>query len=116
MSWGYSPSLNEATRFISPTKTPEFLAAGLRVVSTPIVDVLRDYGEAGLVAVADTSTGVVLSIEALLAQPKEQWLDRVERHLAGRSWDRTWETMHALVRTGLERTETAASPLLHQTL
>ena len=37
-------ALNEATRFISPTKTPEYLAAGRPVVSTPVVDVVRQYG------------------------------------------------------------------------
>ena len=42
-------ALNEATRFISPTKTPEYLAAGKPVVSTPIRDVVRPYGEHGLV-------------------------------------------------------------------
>ena len=39
---------NEATRFISPTKTPEYLAAGRPVVSTSIPDVVRPYGEEGL--------------------------------------------------------------------
>ena len=38
-------AMNEATRFISPTKTPEYLAAGKRVVSTPIHDVVTGYGE-----------------------------------------------------------------------
>ena len=43
---GFMPfALNEATRYISPTKTPEFLAAGMPVVSTPITDVVRPYGE-----------------------------------------------------------------------
>ena len=42
-------ALNESTRFISPTKTPEYLAAGRPVVSTPIRDVVRPYGELGLV-------------------------------------------------------------------
>ena len=37
-------AINEATRYISPTKTPEYLAAGRPVVSTPIVDVVRHYG------------------------------------------------------------------------
>jgi hypothetical protein len=45
---GFMPfPLNECTRFISLTKTPEFLAAGLPVVSTPVLDVVRDWGEAG---------------------------------------------------------------------
>ncbi|MDQ4061394.1 MAG: glycosyltransferase, partial [Pseudomonadota bacterium] len=43
---GFMPfALNESTRYISPTKTPEFLAAGVPVVSTPITDVVRPYGE-----------------------------------------------------------------------
>ena len=46
-------AINESTRFISPTKTPEFLAAGVPVVSTPILDVVRPYGETGLVEIAD---------------------------------------------------------------
>ena len=45
-------ALNESTRFISPTKTPEYLAAGRPVVSTPIRDVVRTYGERGLVRIA----------------------------------------------------------------
>jgi glycosyltransferase involved in cell wall biosynthesis len=54
---GFMPfALNESTRFISPTKTPEFLAAGLPVVSTPVLDVVRDWGEAGLVDIAPSRT------------------------------------------------------------
>jgi UDP-galactopyranose mutase len=47
-------ALNESTKFISPTKTPEYLAAGKPVVSTPIRDVVRPYGDAGLVHIAGT--------------------------------------------------------------
>ena len=57
---GFMPfALNEATKFISPTKTPEFLAAGVPVVSTPITDVVRPYGEKGLVEIARTPKEVV---------------------------------------------------------
>ena len=48
-------ALNEATRFISPTKTPEFLAAGKPVISTSITDVVEPYGNKGLVSIADTA-------------------------------------------------------------
>ena len=47
-------ALNESTRYISPTKTPEFLAAGLPVVSTPIADVVEPFGNQGLVRIAST--------------------------------------------------------------
>jgi glycosyltransferase involved in cell wall biosynthesis len=90
-------ALNEATRFISPTKTPEFLAAGVPVVSTPIADVVRPYGEKGLVEIAKTPLEIVRKAEALLARPKEPWLQRVDRHLASGSWDKTWTSMHKLM-------------------
>ncbi len=41
-------ALNESTRFISPTKTPEYLAGGVPVVSTAIKDVVRPYGAQGI--------------------------------------------------------------------
>ena len=95
---GFMPfALNEATRFISPTKTPEFLAAGVPVVSTPITDVVRPYGDQGLVEIAKTPLEVVRKAETLLARPKEGWLARVDRHLAASSWDKTWSGMHKLM-------------------
>ena len=57
-------ALNEATRFISPTKTPEYLAAGKPVVSTPIADVVRDYGDRGLVRDRRHAAEFVAALEA----------------------------------------------------
>ena len=95
---GFMPfALNEATRFISPTKTPEFLAAGVPVVSTPITDVVRPYGEKGLVEIAKTPLEVVRKAESLLERPREAWLAKVDRHLAAGSWDKTWAAMHKLM-------------------
>jgi glycosyltransferase involved in cell wall biosynthesis len=102
---GFMPfALNEATRFISPTKTPEFLSAGLPVVSTPIADVVRPYGEKGLVEIAKTPLEVVRKAEALLARPKEAWQQRVDRHLAAGSWDKTWGAMHKIMLDGMGET------------
>ncbi|HEY8383319.1 MAG TPA: glycosyltransferase family 1 protein [Microvirga sp.] len=95
-------ALNEATKFISPTKTPEFLAAGVPVVSTPIMDVVRPYGEKGLVEIAKTPLEVVRKAEALLARPKEPWLQKVDRHLAAGSWDKTWGGMNKLLADALD--------------
>ncbi len=97
-------ALNEATRFISPTKTPEFLAAGVPVVSTPITDVVRPYGEKGLVEIAKTPLEVVRKVEGLLARPKEAWLQKVDRHLALGSWDKTWVSMHKLMTDAISGT------------
>ena len=96
-------ALNASTRFISPTKTPEFLAAGLPVVSTPIVDVVRSYGAPGLVEIAETPIQAVGAAEALLARPRGPWLARVDQRLAESSWDRTWAEMEARIRAGLRR-------------
>jgi glycosyltransferase involved in cell wall biosynthesis len=86
-------AINEATRFISPTKTPEFLAAGVPVVSTPIADVVRPYGEQGLVEIAASADEFVARAEFLLRRPREDWLHKVDAHLSKMSWDRTWAAM-----------------------
>jgi UDP-galactopyranose mutase len=85
---------NESTRFTSPTKTPEYLAAGRPVVSTSIPDVVRPYGEAGLVRIADTPEEFVRAAEAAMAEGAgPDWLAPVDDFLAGNSWDETWAQM-----------------------
>lgn len=88
---------NDATRFISPTKTPEYLAAGRPVVSTSIRDVVSPYGELGLVRIADTVESFAAAVEEALAGPAPGWQARVDAFLADLSWDRTWESMAALI-------------------
>ncbi len=91
-------ALNESTRFISPTKTPEFLAGGLPVVSTPVADVVRAYGGAdALVAIAATPAEAATLADTLLGAPRDTWLVRVDKRLAEGSWDRTWRTMRDLI-------------------
>ncbi|MBA3324702.1 MAG: glycosyltransferase family 1 protein [Rhodobacteraceae bacterium] len=90
---GWMPfALNPATRFISPTKTPEFLAAGLPLTSTAVPDVLRGYAGNGLVAIADRAS-IVATLRASLRPPEPAWLARVDKHLAAQSWDMTWTAM-----------------------
>lgn len=92
---GFMPfALNESTRFISPTKTPEFLAAGLPVVSTPIHDVMRSYGDGGYVEIASDAPSVVKSAEELMAMERGPWLQRVDEKLAVSSWDQTFERIY----------------------
>ena len=88
---------NEATRFISPTKTPEYLAAGKPVVSTSIRDVVRPYGDMGLVQIADTKDEFISACEKVLADVSLEWLEQVDAFLAGTSWDLTWERMSSLI-------------------
>jgi glycosyltransferase involved in cell wall biosynthesis len=101
-------ALNDATRFISPAKTPEFLAAGLPVVSTPIHDIVRPYGELGLVAIAAGWEQFLSEARQLLWRPRDAWLEDVDRFLAGMSWDGTWDHMEALIRRALDRGDAAA--------
>jgi UDP-galactopyranose mutase len=88
---------NEATRYISPTKTPEYLAAGRRVVSTSIRDVVTPYGDMDLVAIADTAPDFAAAIDEALQPPEPGWRRDVDRFLAGSSWERTWQQMAKLL-------------------
>ena len=95
---------NEATRFISPTKTPEYLAAGKPVVSTSIRDVVRPYSVLGLARIADTPQEFVAACEAALSEPREKLLRRADPFLSKMSWDSTWQRMEQLMN------EAAAAP------
>lgn len=89
---------NEHTRFISPTKTPEYLAAAKPVVSTSIKDVVRPYGEMGLVRIADDAPSFVAAAEeSMRAGADPDWLARVDVLLAQNTWDRTWARMSELI-------------------
>jgi len=88
---------NESTRFISPTKTPEYLAAGKPVVSTSIRDVVRPYGQAGLVQIADTVDDFAAAIGAAMNEDAAARLLQVDAFLAQNSWDRTWARMSRLI-------------------
>lgn len=89
-------ALNDATRYISPTKTLEYLAAGLPVVSTAIADVVQPYGELGLVGIArDAREFVELCDEFTVRAAGEEWQQGVAAVLASTDWDRTWVQMGA---------------------
>ena len=93
---------NESTKFISPTKTPEYLAAGKPVVSTPIRDVVRPYGDLGLVHIAADAAAFGQGIEAALQQRDDaNWLRRTDDYLATISWDLTWQQMVDLMQERL---------------
>jgi UDP-galactopyranose mutase len=84
---------NAATRYISPTKTPEYLAAGKPVVSTPIRDVVKPYGEMALVRIGETAEEFGDAIQRSLTEHRENWLQKVDEFLANTSWDKTFEGM-----------------------
>ncbi|MFI5071880.1 MAG: glycosyltransferase family 1 protein [Terriglobales bacterium] len=88
---------NESTRFISPTKTPEYLAAGRPVVSTSIADVIRPYGTMGLVHIADDPKEFIGALENAMAEDHGQRIRQVDAFLSRNSWSRTWRRMAELV-------------------
>ncbi|AIS17067.1 glycosyl transferase [Pseudomonas rhizosphaerae] len=87
-------AINASTRFISPTKTPEYLAGGRPVVSTPIADVISGYGASGVVAIADTPAAFIAAVEqALSAEARDSVLAQADAALNGMSWDKTCAAM-----------------------
>lgn len=102
-------ALNDATRYISPTKTLEYLAAGKPVVSTAIRDVVVPYGESGIVQIADESTfpkavDRALDTEAATHHPAcDQVLERT-------SWDKTWAEMLEFISKALKREAHTEAP------
>jgi UDP-galactopyranose mutase len=91
-------ALNEATRFISPTKTLEYMAAGKPIVSTPIRDVVGPY--AGVVGIAGDANGFLRACEDMLALDDEVRARQAAARkaiLQLTSWDRTAQEMAALM-------------------
>ena len=106
---------NEATRFISPTKTPEYLAAGKPVVSTSIRDVVTPYGDRDLVRVADTVDGFIHQCANALREVPEPRRVRADVFLRSMSWDRTWAKTAVLVDAAGSRVPAPAARAIRST-
>jgi glycosyltransferase involved in cell wall biosynthesis len=91
-------SLNEATQFISPAKTLEYMACGRPVVSTSIRDVVEAYGQ--VVRIADTPEGFTGDCEMLMQRTeaeREVHALAVADMVARTSWDATANAMAELI-------------------
>ncbi|MFP5392170.1 MAG: glycosyltransferase [Gammaproteobacteria bacterium] len=91
-------AINDSTKFISPTKILEYMAAELPAVSTPITDVVKPYGH--IVPIASTEQEFIAACEEMLAQTPEQraaMIGKMRQVVANTSWDRTAEQMCALM-------------------
>jgi UDP-galactopyranose mutase len=100
---------NEATRFISPTKTLEYMAAGKPIAGTPIVDVIEPYGE--IVYAGATPREFVEACERALRAPDQEREERAGRAravLANTSWDATADRMADLVARAQRRAKAPA--------
>ena len=91
-------AMNDATRFISPTKTPEYLCGGKEVIATPVPDVVTEYGDEALVHIAGTPEEFIAEAERILLDPmNEIRRDEIDASLASMSWDNTWSEMNSLI-------------------
>jgi UDP-galactopyranose mutase len=91
-------ALNESTQYVSPTKTPEYLAGGKPVISTPIIDVVNSYGKHGLVhIVSNADEFIETAAKELAVKDKHEWLQKVDRHLANDSWEITVLNMRRII-------------------
>jgi UDP-galactopyranose mutase len=108
-------AMNESTQFISPTKTPEYLAGGRPVVSTPIKDVVRHYGQLEGVKIAASAEEFVEACEAALElsrNPESGWLAEADVTLSATSWDTTQARMAGLITELLGTREAKTAPAL----
>ena len=93
-----SCALNESTQLISPTKTPEYLAGGKPVISTPIKDVVDSYGKNGLVhIISNAEEFVEVATTELATKDKHAWLQQVDKCLANSSWEITVNSMRKVI-------------------
>ncbi len=101
-------ALNEATRFISPTKILEYMACGRPSVSTSIRDVVEPYGH--LVPIADEPETFIDACDSILARtPHQQFMHSkaLAELVAGTSWDRTANAMAELILRADEENQAA---------
>ena len=109
-------AMNESTQFISPTKTPEYLAGGKPVVSTPVRDVVRHYGHLQGVQIAADADGFVRACDQALGLSKDrggEWLAEADLLLSSMSWATTQARMAGLIAEVLgERTGDAPAMLV----
>jgi glycosyltransferase involved in cell wall biosynthesis len=103
---------NDATRFISPTKTLEYMAAERPIVSTSIRDVAEPYGD--IVYLGDTPAAFTAACARALSAADAERRARIERMrsvVETTSWDATAATMYAaLLKAQAPRQQTVARP------
>jgi glycosyltransferase involved in cell wall biosynthesis len=96
-------AINESTKYISPTKTPEYLAAGKPVISSAIEDVVHPYGDENLVHIIHSAKEFIdAATQELNNTSKEKWLEKSDAFLVNNSWNETWHRMHEIIRSALK--------------
>lgn len=99
-------ALNDSTRFISPTKTLEYMAAEKPIVSTSIPDVIELYGD--VVEIADTPISYIAAIQRLLHEDKVKRAERIQKSLKivnKSSWCKATEVVREAIKAALGNAE-----------
>ncbi|WP_294013694.1 glycosyltransferase [Sphingomonas sp.] len=108
-------AMNESTQFISPTKTPEYLAGGKPVVSTPVKDVVRHYGHLEGVQIAGDAESFAAACEKALELARDRggnWLAEADLLLSATSWHTTQARMAGLISEVLGTRVAAKTPAM----
>jgi glycosyltransferase involved in cell wall biosynthesis len=100
-------AMNEATRFINPTKALEYMATGRPIVSTPVRDVVRQFSDVVMIG-----TDHDAFIDACTRAGEEPDLARVRRGLA-LARQNSWESIVSQLERHIE--DTLATKLSLQT-
>jgi UDP-galactopyranose mutase len=90
-------AMNDSTRYISPTKTLEYMAAGKPIVSTPVSDVVTQYGHIVRIGAGLKFIEACEAALAETAQQREQSAQQMREIVASTSWDATVEAMAELI-------------------
>lgn len=97
-------ALNDATKFISPTKTLEYMAAEKPIVSTAIHDVIELYGT--VVKIGNTHQEFIDEIEAFLVEDPVPAAARVvlgKELVKAHSWDETADKVHDAIEAAIAK-------------
>lgn len=89
-------ALNDATRFISPTKTLEYMAAGKPIISTAIKDVVRHYSDC--ISIVNSAEEFKDAVTKIKNHSEEKRNKKYENILQKTSWDNTASEMIKLIK------------------
>lgn len=90
-------AINDATKYISPTKTLEYMAAGKPIISTKITDVVRDYSNC--VSLIETADDFCDAITLLFDKRASALIPlKYTEILKNTSWDSTAARMQEIIK------------------
>ena len=101
---------NESTRFISPTKTLEYMAAQKPIVGTPIHDVISLYGDC--VSIASSAGEFIAACARALSEDdhdRQRRIERMRNHISQCTWDDTARKIRSEIEAVLQRQRSVAS-------